>query len=959
MKKLFLLIVLLIGCFFSLHAAYLENVPRTFIQPNGDTLHCFATGDEYYNYLHDAEGYTIVLDPSTGFYVYADKVNGALVPTVHVAGRVNPASVGLTPYINITAAEWQARRQAREAATPAMPGIRSGRSNHGRMNNLVVFIRFADDGQFTNNFNTVEAMFNDSTGTRQSMYSYFKSVTYNQLEIHSTFYPIQTGDVILSYQDSYSRNYFQPQSAANPNGYPDGDQGVREHALLKRAINAIASQVPADLDIDYDNDGYVDNVVFVVKGDVGDWNDLLWPHRWSLYGENVILNGKRVWAYNLQLSDNTYYFSVSTLCHEMNHSLGAPDLYHYYEGTSLTPVGSWDLMASNGNPPQNMNAYMKYKYGTWIDSIPEITMCGTYTLYPLAASSTQNCYKIASPRPHEYYVLEYRRSSDFYDSSIPGTGLLIYRINDRFDGNAYYDGVDNFDEIYVYRPGGSLTGNGSLSRAAFSANTGRSAFHAATDPAPYLHDGWIDTNIYIHQISMAGGDSIQFNYCATDYMRVSDHEVTVGHHLYDSASFVINSDLSWTISYDCDWLEVTPVADSGTVTVNLVALVENDTYDEQECVLTVTASNGFQQQVVVTQSGIPIVLSLTANSVALASDMSDSICVNLSCNTPWELSVYGEWVDCDSMSGVGDTSFYVKSLLVNDTCRNWYGYLRVETIRNVSATLNIRQNGINVPLEISEEVVDVPNVVGEIFTFQVQTTSTWTVSTQTAWLSFSPASGAGNATVTVFANATNTSGGVRTGRLQVSGPCGDVRELLVRQGPAFFSLSDNEIFLLGEAGSSAGVDVHTSSEWRVAQEQIPEWLQVTPMTGQYDGHIEVTALSSNEDEGARTVTLRVFHGSQFANLVVTQGSVGINEYDNGLVSVYPNPTSGKLNVDLSRLDSGTSAELQVCDMYGRVLKRLPAVPSVSEVDLSTFSQGIYFLRVISEETQSAVKILKQ
>jgi M6 family metalloprotease-like protein len=73
----------------------------------------------------------------------------------------------------------------------------------------------------------------------------------------------------------------------------------------------------------------------------------------------------------------------------MFHSLGAPDLYHYsYDG--LQPVYTWDVMETNLNPPQHMGAYMKYKYGEWITSIPVITSSGTYTLNPLT-SSANNC----------------------------------------------------------------------------------------------------------------------------------------------------------------------------------------------------------------------------------------------------------------------------------------------------------------------------------------------------------------------------------------------------------------------------------------------------------------------------------------------------------------------------------------------------------------------------------------
>ena len=501
-------------------AAYLKNVPQTLVQPNGDTLHCFATGDEFYHRLHDADGYTIILDKSTGYYVYADKVGDQLVPTSHIAGRANPATAGLTPGLSISAEQWRARRQKWESSTPALTRsqTRAGERNHGHINNLVVFIRFADDDPFENDFSSVEAMFNSPTPGDNSMYNYFKSATYDQLTITSTFYPTQSGTTILSYQDTYSRSYFEPWSSDNPDGYDednDNERTTREHQLLKRAVNAISDMVPSDLDIDYDLDGYVDNVCFLVRGNVGEWNDLLWPHRWSLYSESAYINGKRVYDFNFQLADNIYYFNTSVLCHEMNHSLSAPDLYHYYDDTGLAPVGPWDLMAQNGSTPQHMGAYMKYKYGNWISEIPEITECGTYTLHSLGSSATNNCYRIASPNSNEFFVLEYRNTNDYFESSLPRSGLLVYRINTDFDGNASYDGETIFDEVYLYRPNGTPDNNGNINQAAFSENSGRTEMNANTNPYPFLTDGSVVSvgDFTLRDISTAGGEVMTFTVC--------------------------------------------------------------------------------------------------------------------------------------------------------------------------------------------------------------------------------------------------------------------------------------------------------------------------------------------------------------------------------------------------------------------------------------------------------------
>lgn len=518
-KWLFLALVL---ATFSLKGAYLEKIPHTVQQPDGEILHCFLTGDEYYHWMHDADWFTIVQNPTNGYYVYAAKEDGKLVPTNYIVGRVNPATVGLTPRLNISAKEWAKKREK----MPQFPLERSRTHevNHGTINNLVVFIRFADQPDFSNSAATVINMFNDSTSSSSnSMYNYFKTVSYNQLFIKSHFYPEPQNDTIYSYRDPFPRAYYEKLSETNLIGYNDttSERLDREMALLKRAIEYVSEMVPTNLELDYNEDGNIDNVCFIIKGDVGDWSDLLWPHRWSLFTEEVMLNGKRVYDFNFQLSDNSWYFSNSVLCHEMFHSLGAPDLYHYSDSLEFTPVGPWDLMGSNGVQPQHTSAYMKHRYGNWIEDIPTITQSGTYTVYKLNSTTSQRtCYKIPSENPDEFFVVECRRKSGTFESAIPGSGLLIYRINTLFTGNANWNGEDQLDEVYLYRPDGTLTDNGYIDNAQYRQGLGRTALNAQTNPQPFLSDGYV-SGINIYNI-YSYVDSIKFSYLKPGDVKVSD-----------------------------------------------------------------------------------------------------------------------------------------------------------------------------------------------------------------------------------------------------------------------------------------------------------------------------------------------------------------------------------------------------------------------------------------------------
>jgi hypothetical protein len=235
------------------------------------------------------------------------------------------------------------------------------------------------------------------------------------------------------------------------------------------------------LNIDSDGDNYVDNTCFIIEGSNGAWNDLLWAHRWALTSRGVYINGKRVFDYTFLPETQ---ISVRTICHEMFHVLGAPDLYHYTNQGVISPVGSWDLMESGSG---HMLTYMKWKYSNskWIKNIPEITTTGTYYLNPVT-SADKNCYRIASAfSSDEYFIVEYRKKTGTFEGKIPGSGLIVYRIDTRATGNA--NGPP--DEVYVYRPDGTTTVNGSVSTAYFSSNAGRTEINDATNPSSFLQDG--------------------------------------------------------------------------------------------------------------------------------------------------------------------------------------------------------------------------------------------------------------------------------------------------------------------------------------------------------------------------------------------------------------------------------------------------------------------------------------
>ena len=510
-------------CFMSqsLIAAWVENIPTRVTQPSGVKIELYRTGDEFHNWLHDIDGYSVIQDAETGVWCWAvnDKheiaqskisanhLSGEMVSTGFPIDSYTPSEIGLTPFENISKDLYLEKRNwfmhEIERSTVRSPSV-------GIVNSIVIFIRFFDDEEFGDGALVFEEMFNGWGENVNSMFQYFWDASYQLLEVYSPFFPLPNGSHIVSYQSPFSRSHFQPyHPITNPDGYQGGNNSLdrveREQGLLRDAVMAVQGQIPQDMILDANNDGYVDNVNFMIKGDSDDWADLLWPHRWALFNYYVTIHGKQVWDYNFNIENFTYHRGVGVLAHEFAHTLGLPDFYRYHNGT-IDPIGRWCLMASDNNPPQSISAYAKYKYTGWINEIPTINTNGIKTLFPLSTHRDNNFFRInTTPVSNQFYVVEYRSTgASFIDANLWGTGLIVYRINDSLSGNA--DGPP--DEMYIYRPNGSLYENGTIQAAHFSAQSGRTEINEFTNPMPFLENelyGGLD----ISEIGYAG-ETISF-----------------------------------------------------------------------------------------------------------------------------------------------------------------------------------------------------------------------------------------------------------------------------------------------------------------------------------------------------------------------------------------------------------------------------------------------------------------
>lgn len=105
----------------------------------------------------------------------------------------------------------------------------------------------------------------------------------------------------------------------------------------------------------------------------------------------------------------------------------------------------------------------------------------------------------------------------------------------------------------------------------------------------------------------------------------------------------------------------------------------------------------------------------------------------------------------------------------------------------------------------------------------------------------------------------------------------------------------------------------------------------------------------------------VVGGYDYSVLVNYSVTVGINSaYTNDAeIRVYPNPTSGILNIGFHNPDIH-GATIKIVDVMGKeVNETFIGNAPIIQLDISLLRNGFYFVSVITEQHQATVKLLKQ
>lgn len=250
---------------------------------------------------------------------------------------------------------------------------------------------------------------------------------------------------------------------AQPYETPNKDTRNSGRDSFREATQKLLEEHP-DIDFsqyDWNNDGSVNQVIFVYAGYGGNNGAKTYGHIWpntSSFTSITTLDGKKISAYSasgeIWPTSTPRSCGIGTICHEFSHSLGLPDIYPT-NGVAYSVCDEWDLMdggnfTNYGWCPPNFTSIEKMLLG-WLTPIELTEAASIVNLKPVSEGGEvymANYYPYveepsearADDEGNLRVLIENRRQTR-WDAGAPGNGLMIWYLD--YDESAWRNNTPN------------------------------------------------------------------------------------------------------------------------------------------------------------------------------------------------------------------------------------------------------------------------------------------------------------------------------------------------------------------------------------------------------------------------------------------------------------------------------------------------------------------------------------
>ncbi|MEW5994767.1 MAG: M6 family metalloprotease domain-containing protein, partial [Candidatus Zixiibacteriota bacterium] len=312
----------------------------------------------------------------------------------------------------------------------------------GQFKALAILVEFSDHpGSVAATF--FDSLIFDSVGN--TVADFYDEISYGQLDMVTANLPSS-----LDWR-------MAPQTYAY---YVNGQNGTGAYPQnTQKLVEDLVDQVDPLVDFsqyDNDGDGWVDVLVVVHSGTGAEYsgsNDDIWSHMWAISPR--LKDGVYISDFTVQpeLWASAGDMTIGVYAHELGHGFGLPDLYDI-DNTS-NGIGKWGLMSYGswngylGSSPAHPCAWSRIQMGF---ATEQNILTNTYSRNIEAVENGGTIFRLwtSGAVGAEYFLIENRQQVG-YDNTLPGSGLLIWHIDDNKSGNTeeWWPGQTNANHYLV------------------------------------------------------------------------------------------------------------------------------------------------------------------------------------------------------------------------------------------------------------------------------------------------------------------------------------------------------------------------------------------------------------------------------------------------------------------------------------------------------------------------------
>lgn len=359
-----------------------------------------------------------------------------------------------------------------------------------------------------------------------------------------------------------------------------------------------------------------------------------------------------------------------------------------------------------------------------------------------------------------------------------------------------------------------------------------------------------------------------------------------------SGEVAVTTNCKWEASCYSDWLTVT--AKEGALSLSASANT-TDSHRRAIVYLTQKGSSYTLASLAVTQA--PASITASSDPVVFG-NTAGSATVDVDAEVAWTATTANSWIELSPQSGQAGKSALTINVSPNASANERAGYIVLAIGGKEKIQIPVRQRGIYV--ETKQSTLDYESTGGKL-QLDVESNTSWKVTSCPQWLQLSQTEGQGNKSINVTASD-NLSTTLRTGTIEIAQPgTSIVARVAVSQKGKTFDVNTTALNFNDKA-SSQTIEINAEGAWQA--QTSANWITVSPQGGSGRKALNI-AVTENNTESERTGTVRITMADKTITLAVVQAGKYFT-IDNPQITF--NSHGGQMHLSISTNDAWTATD---------------------------------------------------